>query len=148
MSYVPRGRFRTLKWPSRSVSTVRTIPAARDLRLRVTWLAGRLSDSRSTVPEISPSAPSKLDVCARAQGVQAMGARFRKTLRTKSGRNVRRRDFSTEETSSCISTYSALLRGASGNLAVAGVDPCERGGYFHHALTRHVVVLPAPPGTP
>jgi hypothetical protein len=124
---VPRGRFCTLKWPSRSVKTLRKIPAARDFRLTATWVAGRLSDSRSTVPEISPPAFSKLDTCALALGVQTIDAMYRKKLRTRSGGKVaRRNDFSTLDTSSCILTYRALLRGASGDLAVAGVNPCGR----------------------
>src|SRR5580698_9493726 len=121
MSYVPRGRFRTLKWPSKSVKTLRNTPAARDFRLTATWVAGRLSASRSTVPEISPSVFSKLDTCALALGVQTMGRRFRKKLSTRSGRSlVRWQNVSTVDTSSCISTYGAPLRGASGDLAVAG----------------------------
>jgi hypothetical protein len=47
----------------------------------ITWLAGRFSVSKSTVPDISPSAFSKLDTCAFAAGAQAIAVMFRIRIR-------------------------------------------------------------------
>src|SRR5258708_25556175 len=113
---------------SSHVKPPRNTPATRVFRLPAPSPAGRLSASSSTVPEISPSELSKADTCAFALGIQMISTRFREKLRTRIGtigKNLSRRDdFLTPETSRRITTYSALLRGSSEDLAAAGVNPC------------------------
>jgi len=67
ISYVLGGRLWTSKRPSRSVNTLRDIPAESDLKFTSTWPAGRPSACKRTIPEIlsSPSF-SKLLTCASA----------------------------------------------------------------------------------
>src|SRR6266852_8110702 len=95
------------------------MPATRDFRLTATWLAGRLSGSKSTVPDISPSVFSKLDTCARATGTQAMAMILRSRIRFRGrlrGKLNGRLDFLTLGNMHSISTCCALLRHILGGL--------------------------------
>src|SRR3989442_8875199 len=95
------------------------MPATRDFRLTATCLAGRLSGSKNTVPDISPSVFSKLDTCARATGTQAMAMILRSRMRFRGrigGKLTRGFDFLTSGDTHSISTCCALLRHILGGL--------------------------------
>src|SRR2546428_8607030 len=97
------------KWPSRSVKTLRKIPATCDFSFTATWLAGRFPFFKSTVPEIVPPVCSAEGGCACAIAVGAQTIKL--MLRNRMGSNAAFRD---QFLKSCnlhsISTCCALLR--------------------------------------